>query len=148
MGWGTANFLPLWTLVPIYLVALSVGAAVFFCVLGYSAWAQRKLKWGTAVLMAVITVIWVAGAHAHSLTQLSTLVISSPVTREITIHDSRLALRESRRLRRNYCRTNIMFGPFLQFRGGWCGIYISPGQTYGFVGHGNGTALRIVDFLR
>lgn len=148
MGWGAANFLPLWALVPIYLSAVCVSAAVFYSTLGYSAWLERKLKWGTASLMAIVVTFWVAGALAHSLPQLSTLVLSSPVTEDLAIYDSRLALRESRRLRRNYCRTNVKFGPLYQFRGGWCGIYMSQNQTYGFVGHGNAVALRIDDFVR
>lgn len=148
MGWGSANFLPTWMLVLIYAIAGYVGLAVFYYVLGFTAAIERRLKWASAGLLGLFAAMWVAGALAHSAPQLSTLLVSTPVERDLVIYSSKTGITSGRSMRRNYCRTHIKFGPLYEFRGGWCRIYMGANETWTFRGDGNAFAMRIDEWVR
>lgn len=140
-GWGTANFLPAWSLVIIYGIAASVALPWIYYLIALTARFHGKIKWGAAAMMGAFVALIVAMAFAHSLPQLSTLVVSSPSEARLQIHRSRLSIGEPRYKR--HCRNSIDFGPMYAFRGGWCGRYLGKGTTHTFQGHGNALAMRL-----
>jgi hypothetical protein len=145
MGWGAANFLPGWVRVAIYVAAGCIGVCSFYFFLAYSARVEKKVRWGMALLAALFGVFFVAGALGHSLPQLSTLVFSAPMEKELQIYSSELSTRSHGK---RVCRTHVTFGPITQFRGGMCGLYMGEGDTYTFQGHGHAWAVRLHSYER
>lgn len=138
-GWGSANFLPDWALILIYGFAMAVGVIFFYFFLLLTSFLEKKIKWGTSAAGGVCMACFVVGALAHSLPQLSTLVISSPVEARLQIYTES----DGRR-----CRGGVIFGPVYKMPGGMCTgrTYWKKGSHYVFRGQGNAIAMRIESF--
>lgn len=145
-GWGSANFLPVWALVLCYVFGTAVGMACFYYVLASSSRFEGRIRWFSAVLVSALATFCVAGTLAHSIPQLSTLLISSPKMIELKVHDIKGG--SSATGRRKICGMRTSFGPVLAFRGKWCGIRMGKGSTYLFKGQGNALAMRITSYKK
>lgn len=141
-GWGSANFLPVWVLFFCYIVAAAVGVASFYYSLAHSARFQKRIRWVTSALFGVVGALLAMIVLAESLPQLSTLVLSSHKSVELEVYRSTFDTRGK------HCRLDTRFGPFFAFRGRWCGVNISQGNTYVFEGQGNALALRIKSYQK